>query len=322
MNYHLLDECPFVAAYYYDTATPADGFMPVTSPLGYSYPDDFPAAVRAGALSESARLMTKYGVTDWYGYKHYAGTGSTAFRGVTIYNSFDFPTYGAFVRDAGATMSFIYDPQLLSQSPVTAYGSVLFSHTGDGSFYGDASDPNAVATRIVNILKSSTRPRFLLGGYQRFRQDDFASRPAPESHDVSVARLGQVVAALKADPTVGPFVEVVTPQHFSLLLRKQLGLLDVHDKRSPILPTSISLSAFPNPFNPRVTLSFALPAEGPVNIRIVDLLGRDVTTLVDQTLPAGEHRVVWSADRHPSGIYLAVVGSPAGRALYKLVLAK
>lgn len=322
MNYHLLDECPFVAAYYYDTATPADGFMPVTSPLGYSYPDDFPAAARPGALSESAQLMTKYGVTDWYGYKHYAGTGSTAFRGVTIYNSFDFPAYGAFVRDAGATMSFIFDPQLPSQSPVTAYGSVLFSHTGDGSFYGDASDPNAYASRIVNLLKSTSRPRFLLGGYQRFRQDDYASRPAPASHDISVARLGQVVAAIKADPTIGPHVEVVTPQYFSVLLRKQLGLLDVDDERSPSIPTTVSLSAFPNPFNPRVTLSVALPVEGPTVVRIVDLLGRHVATLVDHTMAAGEHRIAWSADRHPSGVYVAIVESPAGRALHKLMLVK
>ncbi len=322
MNFHLLDECPFVAAYYYDTATPADGFIPVTSPLGYSYPDDFPPSVRPEALNESARLMEKFGVTDWYGYKHYAGTGSTSYRGVTIYNSFDFPSYGAFVRDAGATMSFVYDPLLPSQSPVTAYGSVLFSHTGDGSFYGDASDPNAFAARIVNILKSSARPRFLLGGYQRFRQDDFASRPAPESHDVSVDRMGQVVAALKADPTVGPYVEIVTPQHFSVLLRKQLGLLEVGNEQSPTIPRAISLSAFPNPFNPRVMLSFSLPMEGPILVRIVDLLGRHIATLVEHTLPAGEHRAIWSADRHPSGVYIAIVESSAGRARHKLVLAK
>lgn len=322
INYHLLDECPFVAAYYYDTATPADGFMPVTSPLGYSYPDDFPPGVRSGALTESARLMTKFGVSDWYGYKHYAGTGSTAFRGVTIYNSFDFPTYGAFLQEAGATMSFVFDPLLTSQTPVTAYGSVLFSHTGDGSFYGDASDPNAYATRIINQLKSTTRPRFLLGGYQRFRQDDLASRPSPENHDISVARLGQVVSALKADPTVGPYVEVVTPQHFSVLLRKQLGLLDVDDDRDAEIPAAVSISAFPNPFNPSVVLTFAIPAVGPTRVRIVDLLGRTVATLVDEALPAGEHRTSWTADRQPSGIYLAVVESRAGRAIHKLMLVK
>jgi hypothetical protein len=322
MNFHLLDECPFVASYYYDTATPADGFMPVTSPLGYSYPDDFPASSRSGAVSAANALMTKYGVTDWYGYKHYAGTGSTSFRGVTIYNSFDFPTYGSFLQASGATMSFVYDPQLPSQAPVTSYGSVMFSHTGDGSFYGDASDPNTYATRIVNILKSTTRPKFLLGGYQRFRQDNFATRPAPEAHDISVTRLAQVVTALKADPIVGPHVEVVTPQHFSVLLRKQLGILAVDDQPSQAIPDRVAVSAFPNPFNPRVSLTFSVPADGPVRVRVIDLLGREVALLIDAPLPAGEHRASWSALHQPSGVYVAVVESPSGRALHKLVLAK
>ncbi len=322
MNYHLLDACPFVAAYYYDTATPADGFMPVTSPLGYSYPDDLPASSWSGAVTTASQLMAKYGVTDWYGYKHYAGTGSTQFRGVTIYNSFDFPAYGSFLTASGATMAFVYDPQLPSQTPVTTYGSVMFSHTGDGSFYGDVSDPAAVAARIVNTVKSTPKPRFLLGAYQRFRQDDFAARPSPSSLDLSVPRLAQIVAALKADPTVGPDIEVVTPQHFSVLLRKQLGVLDVHDGPSSAIPDRVLLSAFPNPFNPSVSLTFSIPVDGEVRVRIIDLLGRDVALLVDDRLAAGTHQATWIAQRQPSGMYIALVESPSGRAVHKLILMK
>ena len=54
-------------------------------------------------------------------------------------------------------------------------------------------------------------PAFLLAAYQRFRQDDFASRPSPGSSDISLPRLRDVVDRIRADTLIGPRVEVVTP---------------------------------------------------------------------------------------------------------------
>ena len=69
---------------------------------------------------------------------------------------------------------------------------------------------------------------------------------------------------------------------------------------------------FPNPFNPRTTLSFSLAREGSVRLSIVDLRGRRVATLVDGTRTAGAHQVVWDgADDHgaqvPSGVYFVML---------------
>lgn len=65
----------------------------------------------------------------------------------------------------------------------------------------------------------------------------------------------------------------------------------------------------PNPFNPRTTLAFELPRAGQLRLRLLDLRGRLVRTLLDEPWPAGTHRVVWdgSDDRGravASGIYL------------------
>ncbi len=66
----------------------------------------------------------------------------------------------------------------------------------------------------------------------------------------------------------------------------------------------ITLKTFPNPFNPRTTVAFSLSHQGHVRIRVLDLLGRHVRTLVSRHFPAGEHAVEWNG-RDDSGRGLA-----------------
>jgi len=66
---------------------------------------------------------------------------------------------------------------------------------------------------------------------------------------------------------------------------------------------------FPNPFNPRTSISFALSEAAVVTIDVFDVAGRKITTLIDAYLEAGEHRVEWdgtdaSGVSMASGIYL------------------
>lgn len=86
------------------------------------------------------------------------------------------------------------------------------------------------------------------------------------------------------------------------------------------------LAAAPNPFNPRTTLSFELPAAGPARLAVFDPAGRLVRVLVDGHLPAGPHSVVWDGcDRSGrevgSGVYLARVeyGQESGIAKLQMV---
>jgi hypothetical protein len=74
--------------------------------------------------------------------------------------------------------------------------------------------------------------------------------------------------------------------------------------------------AHPNPFNPAATLEYSLGAPGRVSIRVYDLAGRLVRTLVDETSDPGEYRAVWdganeSGERAASGVYF--VRMEAGR---------
>ena len=70
------------------------------------------------------------------------------------------------------------------------------------------------------------------------------------------------------------------------------------------IPTEFALDQnYPNPFNPATTIHFAVPKGGPVSLKVYDLLGREVATLVSQELGAGYFTVRWQAEV-ASGTYV------------------
>jgi plastocyanin len=86
-----------------------------------------------------------------------------------------------------------------------------------------------------------------------------------------------------------------------------------------------AMTVFPNPFNPRTTISFELPASQHLLLGIFDPAGRLVATLVDGELPAGMHAIPWDgrADSGldaPSGIYYARGLSSSGEETARLIL--
>ncbi|MFH2036867.1 MAG: T9SS type A sorting domain-containing protein [Candidatus Zixiibacteriota bacterium] len=95
----------------------------------------------------------------------------------------------------------------------------------------------------------------------------------------------------------------------AFLLKMQIDFTLDTDPDSIMLPTSFSLSQnHPNPFNPSTMIEYSLPTRSPVKISIYNILGQKVTTLVDETVSAGNHNVIWNGtDKNgqpvASGIY-------------------
>jgi hypothetical protein len=61
---------------------------------------------------------------------------------------------------------------------------------------------------------------------------------------------------------------------------------------------------FPNPFNPKTTISYALKDAGFVTLKVYNLMGQEVTTLVSQQLDAGHYTATFTATNLPSGVYV------------------
>lgn len=90
---------------------------------------------------------------------------------------------------------------------------------------------------------------------------------------------------------------------------------------SVTLPTHFSLGQnFPNPFNPSTTIRYALPIDTHVSIRVIDILGREVLTLVDGAFTAGDHSITLDGNSLSSGIYFYQMKAGGFNAINKLLL--
>ena len=79
---------------------------------------------------------------------------------------------------------------------------------------------------------------------------------------------------------------------------------------------------FPNPFNPTTTISYEIPQKSFVTIKIYDLLGREVTALVNEEEIAGSHSVNFNAQNLSSGVYFYSVNAGGFNQTKKMVLLK
>jgi hypothetical protein len=79
---------------------------------------------------------------------------------------------------------------------------------------------------------------------------------------------------------------------------------------------------YPNPFNPSTTIRYALPAAGPVHLRIFDVTGREVATLDAGIRQAGRYEVVWDATGVAGGVYFCRLTASGFTETRSLVLLK
>ena len=89
------------------------------------------------------------------------------------------------------------------------------------------------------------------------------------------------------------------------------------------IPKSYGLNQnYPNPFNPSTVISYRIAKSGKVVLKIYDLLGREVTTLVDKNEAAGSYAVTFNAGSLSSGLYIYVLKAGNFVSTRKMILLK
>jgi hypothetical protein len=90
-----------------------------------------------------------------------------------------------------------------------------------------------------------------------------------------------------------------------------------------VSPSSFRLEQnYPNPFNPSTNMSFVIRNSSLVTLKVYDILGREVATLVDGVEQAGEHTAVWNAGDLPAGFYICRLMTGGHIQSIKLLLLK
>ncbi len=90
-----------------------------------------------------------------------------------------------------------------------------------------------------------------------------------------------------------------------------------------LLPASFALGQnYPNPFNPSTVIEYQMPHESFVTLKVYDLMGQEIATLVNGREPAGTHQVTWNAATAPSGVYFYRITAGGFTETKKLVLVR
>ncbi|MHB8843022.1 MAG: T9SS type A sorting domain-containing protein [Candidatus Aquicultor sp.] len=105
----------------------------------------------------------------------------------------------------------------------------------------------------------------------------------------------------------------------ALIVRTQ----EIKEEQQTKPPTEFYLgNNYPNPFNPETKLRYQLPIRGKVSLKVFDLLGKEVATLVDEVKEAGTYDVSFNGKSFTSGVYFYKVQSGNYVKIKKMMLLK
>ena len=177
-------------------------------------------------------------------------------------------TYG--LKSTLFVANTIADKSVMVKRVVVVNVSKVFSGNTGAFTYSTKSSNTAVATATFNAADTSV-------------------------HVVGVIAGGPVVITVTGKDVDNSLISTT----FNVTVTPLVGV-DVVE-----IPTDFSLSQnYPNPFNPSTTINFGLPNASNVSLKIYNILGEQVASLVNKVMPAGYHTVTFDASKLASGMYI------------------
>lgn len=134
----------------------------------------------------------------------------------------------------------------------------------------------------------------------------------------STGLLSENVSSVSVDNSTG---EIILGTSSGKIYKGSVSVTDVNVYDQ--LPASFELSQnYPNPFNPSTMIRYQLPMSSDVSLKIYDILGKEVKTLVDQNQPAGSYEVRFDASQLATGVYIYRLSAGNFTSVKKMMLIK
>jgi parallel beta-helix repeat protein len=113
------------------------------------------------------------------------------------------------------------------------------------------------------------------------------------------------------------------PDNPTLIIPVNLTFTAIEDPFSSQLPVTYALfQNYPNPFNPSTKIKFALPIPENVNIKVYNIIGQKLETILNKPMPAGYHEVEFNGQELASGVYLYLIEAGKWQDVKKMVVIK
>jgi predicted GH43/DUF377 family glycosyl hydrolase len=195
----------------------------------------------------------------------------------------------------------IRDESPYCASAIYDYSSANLTSDYNDLYYDDTNNNNC-------LVRAGGTDYLTLADWQATGKDLHSYVEMPHFVDPYLHIDSTIATFLEARGT--PIAEVTTD--FDGQLRNALtpdigadefdGIVGVEDEET--LPTEFALSQnYPNPFNPTTTFRYSIPAQSKVVIKVFDVLGNEIVTLMDEEKSVGTYELTWNAASHPSGVY-------------------
>jgi hypothetical protein len=224
------------------------------------------------------------------------GSGSVNYSESRAVKDTVMPNGLIYTRVAGALVSGFFRKE----------GSKVFSYntTSNTEFLkydfslktGDTVRVQIIATRKILTTVSSVGTMNIFGytrNYMTFFQDDLSS--TNDNFEMIVDRFG-ILECYGEGPTFGLNGAIINGIQYGEILQ-----VENPDKNIPIYFSL--LQNYPNPFNPNTKINYNVPKSVFVTIKVYDVLGKEVTTLVNENKPVGNYSVEFNANKLVSGVY-------------------
>jgi len=280
------------------------------------------------------------GTYDNYGGDEYIYIRQVSETGGPAYNrhgyiKFDISSYTGSIDTARLHLNVLRATTTRNETPVTAHFWLL--DDGDDG-WGEmdltwASAPakwDSTNNQIAWANNSGTSLFFFIFGFHE--EDDPDTTYVFDVTDAVAADANGIISFFIADTSYNKTkIYLHTKENTvgstpAILEIKEAGATSV-DSEPNMLSSFLLYQNYPNPFNPKTTIDFSLRQDTHLSMKIYDMLGNHVKTIVDKTMNAGNHSVVWNStdmcdNPVPAGVYFCQMTGNNNTKVIKMVLIK